>query len=232
MASIKYNKYAKPLKLKKIGLKGEKRTTQIFERLSDSYTVFSNLKINIDNNISNIDHVVIGPNGFFIIKTKNLNGKIIGTYDDKYLTQHKIGQKGGHYSKTFYNPIKQVNTHIYRLSSLLRSFNLNERIQGLVYFSNPDCKVSVSSNKSPVFSYYDDGINEVVKYITEYPQQSIPFEKQEAIIKLLSSCVDSTCNLENSYDVSENTNNDVEKNTNMDTLEDTIEDLPQIKMRN
>ncbi|MDU1412383.1 MAG: nuclease-related domain-containing protein [Clostridium sp.] len=201
LGAIMYNKYSKPLKLRKIGLEGENRISKVFENLPDSYTVISNLNLDPTNNWANIDNLVIGTNGLFVIKTKNINGKIKGDASDKYLVQHKTGRKGGHYSKDFYNPIKQVNSQIYKLSLTLNSNNLNERIQGIVYFSNPDCKVYVNSVETPVFSHSARGPRELCEFITKHSGSIIPVEKQEAIIKTLTKgTVLSDDKINSSYD--------------------------------
>lgn len=183
-------KYARPYKARKIGLKGETRTREIFEKLSDDYTVISNMNINLDGKTTVLDHMVIGPNGVFVIKTKNVNGKIVGAEDDSELIQHKVGRKGGRYKKNFYNPIKQLNSNVFKLSKLLKNYNLDSRVQGIVYFTNPDCRVDINAWTTPIFSCSGSRKNDFAEYITNYNQGiPMPIEKKEAIERILTSFV-------------------------------------------
>lgn len=201
-ALAKYGKYAKPLKLRKIGLKGQERTVKVFNNLPDSYTVISNLNLNIGNKPVIIDNLIVGPNGVFVVKTKSLNGSIEGDSDDKFLIQQKVGRKGGRYSKEFFNPLIQVNSQVRKVSSFFNSKNLNEKIQGIVYFSNPDCSVYVNSIDTPVFSASASGTSELTRFILNYRNNNIPPEKQDAIIRVLTSyCTDNLNNTDDSQSV-------------------------------
>jgi hypothetical protein len=121
--------YTKKAKILKSGIDGERKTQAVFSALPDTCTVISDLAITAEGKQSQIDNVVVAPTGIFVIEVKNMNGDIVGNGEDKQLSQHKIGRKCGEYSKTFYNPIKQVGTHVYRLKSLLRENGLNAWVQ-------------------------------------------------------------------------------------------------------
>ena len=80
------------------GLEGEQAAAQVLCRLPDSYSCYQNLRVFYDGKESEMDMVVVGPTGVFIVEVKNQNGTIIGDWDQPYWTQEKIGQKGGQYS--------------------------------------------------------------------------------------------------------------------------------------
>lgn len=103
------------------GLKGERKSSDLLEGLPDSYYIIPGPRIEVDGRESEMDHIILGPNGIFVMETKNHNGYIEGSESDRELAQHKVGRQGGKYSNNFYNPIKQVNTHVYRLSQLLKN---------------------------------------------------------------------------------------------------------------
>ena len=165
------------------GLLGEDETAEILaEGLDNSYTVIQNVVVTLEGKSSELDLVVLGPNGVFVIEAKNRNGLIEGGYDkDKWL-QHKVGRRGGEYSSEFYSPIKQVGTHIFRLAGHLRQNNIRFHICGAVYFSNPEAKVRLSGepDKIPVFWKPD----ELILYI-KMNNANLPLETKEAIIDLL-----------------------------------------------
>jgi hypothetical protein len=157
----------KEIEILKSGLEGERHSLQIFQMLPDTYTVFSDLEIEAEGKKSQLDHVVVGENGIFIIETKNLNGTISGNSADHELLQSKVGRGGSAYSKTFYNPIKQVSTHVYRLSRYFKQNGIDTWIQGAVYFSNSNTQVMIqNTTETPVFSYAN--LPEMLQYITTY----------------------------------------------------------------
>lgn len=151
------------------GIEGENTTADIISMLPDTYCGFQNIKVTYEGKTSELDMVVVGPTGVFVIETKNLNGTIVGHYDNPQWIQEKIGRKGTPYSKNFYNPIKQVGTHVYRLAKCLKSNGVRVYVQSMVYFSNPDTVIRVNGKPSetPVFSAFENSANEIRKYILE-----------------------------------------------------------------
>lgn len=185
IALVVYNINDKKVRVLSSGLEGENKANSIFEKLSDDYYVLSDLNVKVGNKTSQIDNIVVGSNGIFVIETKNLNGLIEGNEDDKEIVQHKVGVKGGKYSKTFYNPIKQVSTHVYRVSEVLKRYNLNKWVQGAVYFTNRNCIVDINSTRIPVFSVAEEGDKEVLNYIVNYDKSNTSIT-QEDKIKIVS----------------------------------------------
>lgn len=172
----------------KSGLVGENKSKLIFGKLSNDYYVLSDLSIEIEGKTSQVDNIVVGSNGIFVIETKNINGYVVGDEDSNDITQHKVGRKGGEYSKTIYNPIKQVGTHVYRVSELLRKHNINRWVQGAVFFTNNQCEVELQSNRIPVFSVREGGDNEILKYISSFENNNgnISAENKKEIVNILS----------------------------------------------
>lgn len=148
------------------GIVGENALSDIVRALPDDYCGFQNLKVTYDGKTSELDMVVVGVTGVFIIETKNMGGTIIGDCNSTHWVQRKVGRGGTPYSKSFYSPIKQVGTHVYRLAHYLRSNGINVHVNDIVYFSNPETALRlVGENKTPVFSCAMDGANEIRKYI-------------------------------------------------------------------
>ena len=103
-----YDKY----QVLKSGIDGEANTARIISSFPDTYSAITNATISYDGKTSELDAILVGPKGIFVIETKNHNGTIYGSFSDDKLTQYKVGQKGTPYSKQFYNPIKQVSTQV------------------------------------------------------------------------------------------------------------------------
>ena len=138
------------------GISGERIATNVLAMLPDSYTVFQNVIVTYGNKQSEIDNIVVGKSGVFIIEVKNHNGRIRGNLGDTYWTQHKVGRGGTPYTNEMYNPVKQVGTHIYCLANYLRRKGVNTYIEGMVYFVNETCQLSLTGNSTiSVYSSYE-----------------------------------------------------------------------------
>ncbi len=154
----------------KTGIAGEEAAARLVSRLPDSYCAFQNLKISFEGNESELDLVVVGPTGIFVIENKHMNGYIMGQAEAHQWVQNKVGQGGTPYSKQFHSPIKQVGTHVYRLANVLRQNRINTYVEAAVYFSNIETVVQITGeSKTPVFAARADGGNGVLSYITNRP---------------------------------------------------------------
>lgn len=177
-------------KIYKCGLTGEIYAINALSKLDDSYHIFSDLLIPFDGKTSQIDIIVVGDNGMFIVEVKNIKGKVKGSIEDKNLTIKKNGRKGGVYYKEMYNPYKQIKTHIYRLSNMLRENNINTWVDGAVLFKPVDSilgerkVLEVIGSENILF----DNIEELLNKINSSEKQ-INKNKKEEIINILNKYV-------------------------------------------
>ncbi len=174
------------LKIREAGQEGERKTRAIFEKLDQRYFVFSDLTIEVDAQRSQIDHIVVGPTGVFVIETKNLNGYIEGQASDHQVVQYKVGRKGGEYRKQLYNPVRQVSTHVYRVAQLLKKHGLRTWVTGVVYFSNPDAEVALDGGAIAVFCAADDGEEQVYALIAG-ARGNVSSSEVQSIVRLIRS---------------------------------------------
>ena len=97
-----------------IGAIGEQKALNELSKLSNDYYIINNLKMNFNPPIYNrkeddricsiqVDHVVIGPTGIFIIETKNWSSKSIASLD-------------------LFSPIKQIRRTSFALFCYLNDF--------------------------------------------------------------------------------------------------------------
>lgn len=161
-AAIFHKKYS----ILESGVFGEDELSDIIKRLPDEYYGFQNASVCFEGKKSELDMIVVGPTGVFVIENKNMNGHIVGDAENSHWIQHKIGRQGGEYSKEFYSPVKQVGTHVYRLAKNMRNNGFNTYVNAAVYFSNPEATVSISGEqKTPVFSCSNDETDGLLAYI-------------------------------------------------------------------
>lgn len=121
---------------------------------------------------SQIDHVVITHQGIFVIETKNYNGEITGTRDNKSWTVSNRFK--------MYNPFMQNYGHIQAIKSLLPDYQENRYIS-LVSFTMR-CRFSVDPELRKIQS------DELIVYdveLSEYIQRKmnrIQAEKTESVL--------------------------------------------------
>ncbi|MFB9324494.1 nuclease-related domain-containing protein [Paenibacillus aurantiacus] len=100
---------------------------------------------------SQIDHIVISPNGLFVIETKNYNGEIKGGRTDKYW---RVSNRFN-----MFNPLKQNYGHIKAIERVLSEF------PDLLYISmisfTMRCRFSIDPDLRKIES------NELIVYDTE-----------------------------------------------------------------
>lgn len=115
------------------GLKGENIVFKCLETLPKDYFIFNDVKL--PEKGGNIDHIVLGPNGIFVIETKNYSGK----YTIK--GNRWLYFKNGKYKELRWNPGSQVRVNVKDLKKFLKNKNIsfNELlICGIVAFINYD----------------------------------------------------------------------------------------------
>lgn len=129
-----------------VGEQGERLLIQMLQNLPDDYEVLSDLVVEVEGRRSQIDHVVVGPDTVWVIEGKHYKGHIIGSEDAPEWSLKKLGRGGTEYERKFYNPVKQVRTHMHRLKQFCeRNYGLRVWMEPVVVFTHPDVRLSVRS---------------------------------------------------------------------------------------
>lgn len=69
-----------------------------------------------DGKTSQIDHILVSEKGVFVVETKNLSGRIYGKENElKWMQVLNYGKV----KNSFYSPLRQNQTHIYRLTNII-----------------------------------------------------------------------------------------------------------------
>lgn len=140
---------------------GEKFAKNKLKKLDDSYNIFCDVTVRVSNKTSQLDTIIVGKKGIYIVEVKNINGKVKGDIKDKYLTIEKTGRKGKKYYRKLYNPYMQVTTHKKRLQSYLEINGVSYDITSLVLFRCSkfwmfeNNKVDISNSSEVIFSDAD-----------------------------------------------------------------------------
>ncbi|MFC2154464.1 nuclease-related domain-containing protein [Candidatus Altiarchaeota archaeon] len=101
------------------GSMGEEDVLSHLEKLDDNYNVINGLVV--PPNRGDTDHIILGPNGIFVIETKNYAGVIHCDGDD--WTREKIGRGGTPYPLEIGSPSNQVK----RNAKVLKDFVLEHQ---------------------------------------------------------------------------------------------------------
>lgn len=147
------------------GAKGEDETGRVLKKLPDGYTILGDLTVKTQGREAQLDHVVVGPAGVFIIETKNMKGRICGKDGDQEITQEKRNEKGQLITVRSYNPIKQVSTHVRRLEEILQEAKLRIPVKGAVFFTHPQVDVQIATRTIPVFTLNRDQGEGLLRYL-------------------------------------------------------------------
>ncbi len=124
------------------GVKGEKQTYETLKQLPKEFTVITNPVIHNRGSVSELDFVVIGKNGVFIVECKNYRGIISGNTSDQNWKQIKHG-KNKNYEKTVKNPAKQAHRQGRRMVEMFKDFGITANIFPIVYFVDNSSEIKI-----------------------------------------------------------------------------------------
>jgi hypothetical protein len=119
----------------KSGLTGERSVEKnLSDKLGDEYSIFNNVLLRDPKKRGDIDHIIVGSTGIFVIETKNNQGKIsFNGFSWK-------GIKG--------SPSQQARDNMFRVKDILKNCvvfrDKDPFLEHMVVFSNPKANVTIS----------------------------------------------------------------------------------------
>lgn len=165
-----------------IGAEGEEKVAEYLYLLNDSYYVIHDVVL--PGMIGNIDHIVLGPNGVFVIETKNHRGLI--TCNGDHWTQRKIGRRGTPYLGNIGSPSKQVKKKAVLLNRFIQShFNVNLYVNGIVVFTNEEADLVL--NNPTVIILRPDEICDSIRNYRSKLLKDINLKELKALIEPYSN---------------------------------------------
>lgn len=150
------------------GAAGEEDAKALLSNLSNEYTVFRNIIVDDRE----IDFIVCGPTGVFVIEVKAYSGTLFGDYSDRSWLKRKCSRKGNIYEKYVPNPLLQARSGAAALSRELSHRGERIFVNGAVYLAGGECTAEITGDapSEKLFSHYD----ELLDYITENPHGVSP----------------------------------------------------------
>ena len=145
------------------GVRGENDTLAILKKLPKGFTIITNPVILNRGVTLELDFVVIGKNGVFIVESKNYRGIISGKTSSPKWKQIKHGKGDNVYEKEVGNPVKQAHRQGRRMLEMFRDFEITADIYPIVYFvdsrselkiqDDAQLNVAVINNESQLIDY-------------------------------------------------------------------------------
>jgi hypothetical protein len=135
--------YQRRYNIYKGGSQGEKNVISTLNRtLNDNYSIIN--EVYMKGNGGDIDHVVLGPNGVFVLETKNWSGRIMIDGDQ----WNRPGKK------VLGSPSLQAKRNTQKIQRLLDASGslsgLGVWVEGLVVLTNPHAHISISNPTVPI----------------------------------------------------------------------------------
>jgi hypothetical protein len=155
------------------GWEGEKQVAKLLtSKLNDDYYLLNDLYLRKGG--GDIDHIVLGPNGVFVLETKNWSGNI-SCSGDEWQRTGKRNFSG--------SPSRQVKRNVVRIKQIIDSSpNLRPLgiwVEGIVVFSNNHAVLHVNNPSVPILK-----LPQLPSHIVGYrSSQIISREQLEAIGK-------------------------------------------------
>ncbi len=163
------------------GLQGEQVIIESLQTLPDSYYLIND--VNLPKGYGNIDHVVLGTNGIFIIETKNFEGEIRCEGDNWYQYKDTWEIPEEHEIKS---PSKQVKGNALKLKQYIESKKIFSKslrlwVEGMVVFSHDNVILHCNNPTVPVFK-----INQLCNYILNKESRiKLSSQELEKVAKIL-----------------------------------------------
>jgi len=132
--------------------------TSLLRGLPSVYSVYGNVQVGN----AEISHVVVGPNGVFVIADRSVNGTIYNADEqERRWDIEKVGRGGTSYTSSMANPLKQAKWQVHQLADCFKKNGCpNLWIEGAVLFSSG----VVLSNSDKVFTSPDALVDYIVYY--------------------------------------------------------------------
>ena len=127
-----------PYRTYKSGLNGERKVVKnISDKLSHDYSIFNDVLLKDGKRSGNVDHIIVGPTGIFVMETKNNEGTV--TFDG----YNWKGSISG-------NPSWQTVSNMFRVKDILKDCevfkNKDLYLNAVLLFTNSKISLKVSSD--------------------------------------------------------------------------------------
>lgn len=167
------------------GLSGERHAGRFLaSELPQDYVLINGLTL--ARGSGDIDHLVVGPNGVFVLETKTLAGRVVCAPDGTW-HRTKNGRGGGTYAAYIGDPVTQVQRNIFGVRRALwkQVPELVARtplwIEGLVVFPHPETELETDNSRVPAILLNDTA----TRICAHTPRRKLQPDEVDAIVAAL-----------------------------------------------
>jgi Nuclease-related domain len=169
-----------------MGFSGERQVGDVLAReLPEDYVLINGLKL--PRGAGDIDHLVVGPSGVFVLETKTMAGRIVCEPDGTW-RRTRVGRAGTAYAAFIGDPAAQVQRNIFAVRDCLRKRlpGLFRRtplwIDGLVVFPHPKTELLTNDSRVPALH-----LEQAAPRICQHgpPRTLLPRDVQDVVDALL-----------------------------------------------
>ncbi len=189
-SSCEKNKIDEPIYAKlEHGIIGEEYIANMLEKkLPDTYHILRNIIVVSNNSKAEIDIIVVGETGVFIIEIKHWLGEITGRiYDEKWY-QEKTSKRNQIYTEKYSNPLKQIGRQWDCLENSFKNNGIQGTILSLLFFSNPETSLNITGkNHIPIFTMKENGIDDLIDFIINSNKIKLYGKRIDDIINILNT---------------------------------------------
>jgi Nuclease-related domain/TadE-like protein len=168
-----------------LGFSGERQVGRVLASdLPQDYALINGLTL--PRGACDIDHLVVGPNGVFVLETKTMAGRIVCAPDGSW-QRTRIGRAGATYPAYIGDPAAQVQRNIFAVREVLRKRlpNLGGGtplwIEGLVVFPHPKTELQTNNSRVPAVLLADT----TLRICTHNPRRWLQRSEVEAVVRAL-----------------------------------------------
>lgn len=141
------------------GRRGEQKMADLLaEQLADDHVILNDLELRIAHERGQIDHLVIGPTGLYVIESKFWAGRLSGDVGDAQWTQRK--SYGA--TRSVKSPVHQCERQRRMFITLLAARVPENRIHALAVFTHPAVELRITHAKDRVFT-----TREAIRFIND-----------------------------------------------------------------
>ena len=137
----------KQIESHRLGEEGEERTVQlIVQALDGNWSLFRNVSLP-GRNKGDLDIVLVGPPGVWVLEVKNLNGEY------RNIGENWEYRHGKNWKAAAANPSRQAFNNALRLKNFLLADNIKEYVNAAVVWANEESPVFVENPSVAVWLY-------------------------------------------------------------------------------
>ncbi len=176
-----------------LGIEGELRALKFLRQLPDEYRILNRIRIadpTLPNGERELDFVVAGPTGLFLVEVKNTPGLIqVQPESTRWAVVKRAGCGSSPRWNSLPNPLVQVRAQIESLQRLLLSHGLDLAVKPIICFARPEVGLQ-NTEACPVPVLVPEQLPERIESGQTSSEESV--RRLERVVELLSRTVSSS----------------------------------------